>query len=145
MKPRLFDCTLRRSRAAAMVAVASALLTVACGSHGRAIRVGAADSGSQVRLHVGDTLAVDVGGRSREPWALVAYPHSLMALTRADRKKGEFRLLARHIGGGKIAARVLAQCGPPALRGPECPVGPPMVGGGIALGRAFVLTVHIVE
>jgi hypothetical protein len=129
--------------AAAVMVVVAGIIIGACGSRkATAIRVEAADSGSQIRVHVGQPVSLNLGPRGRGPWAL-SYPRKLMSLTRAARDKGEFRLVGRRVGQGRIVAWPLGGCGFPALRGParKCP----MTQVGDRSARPFTVTVQIAK
>jgi hypothetical protein len=122
--------------------IAGSLIGACGGPSVSAVQVEAADSGSQIRVHVGQTVSLNLGARGRGPWVL-SYPRKLMSLTRAARAKGEFRLLARRVGQGRMVAWPLGGCGFPALRGParKCP----LIQVGDRSARPFTVTVRIVK
>jgi hypothetical protein len=115
----------------------------ACGkSAAPALQVGATDSGRQFTVHVGQTLALNMGTRGRGPWVL-SYPRSLLRLTSASRDKGRFRLLAHRVGGAKLVLWPSGGCGFPNLDGPntKCPIA--QVGDRPA--RPFSVTLQILK
>jgi hypothetical protein len=126
----------------AIILVAST--AASCGPASRSVEIKATDSGSQVKLRVGDTLALDLGGGSLQPWRRLVYPRSLMSLSEANRDQGQFRFLAVRAGNGVVAASVLAHCGPPAFKEIACAVKPALAGGGSYPGR-FMIRVRVSE
>ena len=135
----------KRSRwASAAILCLGAALGFACGSRApQDVQVGRDESGSQIRLHVGDTLALDLRRGSEGTWRLISYPGSLLALAGPAKSDGHFDLVARQPGKGSVRAHsVVAQCGPPALRGAACPVA---ALGQQNQGENFIVTVTILE
>jgi hypothetical protein len=130
-----------RVMTATLLVVTAGSIIGACGKPSvTPVQVAAADSGSQIRVHVGQSVSLSLDARGRGPWAL-SYPKTLMSLTQAARDKGEFRLLAQRVGQGRVVAWPLGGCGFPALRGParKCPL--TQVGDRSA--RPFTVTVRI--
>jgi hypothetical protein len=103
---------------AAAALVLTAGLFISCGSPAPgSVQVRAGASGSHIRVHVGESLALNLGRRARGPWTL-AYPRSFFTLSRANRAQGQFRLEARRVGTARIVAWTLGSCGIPATHGP---------------------------
>lgn len=135
--------TFFRVLTAALVVVSAGSIMGACGKPSvTPVQVAAADSGSQIRVHVGLPVSLSLGARGQGPWAL-SYPKTLMSLTQAARDKGKFRFLAQRVGQGRIVAWPLGGCGFPALRGParKCP----LTQVGDRLAPPFTVIVHIVK
>lgn len=104
-------------RAAGAVVLTAGLL-ISCGSPAPgSVQVAAGDSGSHIRVHVGESLALNLGRHAPGPWTL-AYPRSFFTLSRANRAQGEFTLKARRVGTARILAWSLGSCGLPAMHGP---------------------------
>jgi hypothetical protein len=101
-------------RAAAVVLTVG--LLISCGGPD-AVQVRARDSGSHIRVHVGESLALNLGRHAPGLWAL-GYPRSFFTLSQADRAQGVFRLVARRVGTARIVAWSLGSCGLPAMHGP---------------------------
>ena len=126
-----------------MAIILLASTAASCGPASRSVEIKATDSGSQVKLRVGDTLALDLGGSS-QPSRRLVYPRSLMSLSEANRNQGQFRFLAVRAGDGVVSASVLAHCGPPAFKEIACAVKPALAGGGSYPGR-FMIRVRVSE
>ncbi|MDP9223668.1 MAG: hypothetical protein M3P18_07390 [Actinomycetota bacterium] len=118
MDPHVGHTHVATSLRAAGAIVLTAGLLIACGSPAPgSVQVRAGDSGSHIRVHVGESLALNLGHHAPGPWTL-AYPRSFFTLSRADRAQGEFRLVARRVGTAHIVAWSLGSCGLPAMHGP---------------------------
>jgi hypothetical protein len=103
---------------AAGVLVLTAGLLISCGSAApSSVQVRAGDAGSHIRVHVGESLTLNLGRHAPGPWTL-AYPRSFFTLSRADRAQGHFRLVARRVGTARIVAWSLGSCGFPTMHGP---------------------------
>jgi hypothetical protein len=103
---------------AAGALVLTAGLLISCGSPASgSVQVRAGDSGSHIRVHIGESLALNLGRHARGPWSL-GYPRSFFTLSRANRARGVFRLVARRVGTARIVAWSLGSCGLPAMHGP---------------------------
>jgi hypothetical protein len=132
-------------RAAGALVLTAALL-ISCGSQAPpSVQVTARDSGSHIRVRVGESLALNLGRHARGPWT-IAYPRSFFTLSRASRARGEFRLKARRVGTARIVAWSLGSCGLPEMHGPamKCQLASlPRLGDGRT--RPFIVTVTILK
>jgi hypothetical protein len=132
-------------RAAGALALVAGLL-ISCGSPApHSVEVSSGDSGSHIRVHVGESLALGLGRHARGPWT-IAYPRSFFTLSRANRAQGEFRLKARRVGTARIVAWSLGSCGLPTMRGPgmKCQLASlPRLGD--TRTRPFIVTVTIAK